>query len=52
MFIDDNDSIILFPGSLDRTIDHTGWMVALIAEAWEKVSRNVWIFSLFDNLYP
>jgi len=52
MFIDDDDSIILSPCGLDRTIDDTGWMVALIAEGREKMACDVGVPSLFDDFHP
>lgn len=38
MFINDDDSIFLLPGGLDRAIDDTGRVVALIAEGREEVA--------------
>jgi uncharacterized radical SAM superfamily protein len=52
MFIDDNDTVFSFPSCLDRTIDHTGRTVTLIAEAGKKVACHVWISPLFNDLYP
>jgi len=52
MFIDDDDSILLPPGCLNRTIDDTGRGIALIAERREKVSGDVWVPTLFDDLHP
>jgi hypothetical protein len=52
VFIDDDDSVLLFPGGLDRTIDDAGRMVALIAERGKKMACDVRVSSLFDDLHP
>ena len=52
VLVDDDDAVFPFPGRLDRTIDDTGRVIALIAEAREKVPRDVRVSSLFDDLDP
>jgi hypothetical protein len=52
VFINDDNPIFPLPGGLDRTVDHARRMIALIAEAGEKVSCDVGIFPFFNNLDP
>ena len=52
MLIDNDDSVVPFPGCLDRAIDDTGRVVTLIAESRKKVACNVWISALLNNLHP
>ncbi len=52
MFVDDHDPVLPFPGSLDRTVDDTGGMVALVAEGGQEVAGDIRESSLFNDFHP
>ncbi len=52
VFVNDHDPVFPLPGCLDRTIDDTGRMVALIAQGGQEVARDIGVFPLFNNLHP
>jgi len=52
VFVNDHDPIFPLPGRLNRTVNDTGRVIALIAEVGEKVPRNVGILSFFNDFDP
>ena len=52
MFVDDDNPVFPFPGCLNRTVDDTRRGIALVTKRREKVARDVWIPTLFDNFHP
>lgn len=52
VFIDDHNSVILFPGGLNGAVDHTRGVVAIITESWEKMPADIRISTFFDDLDP
>jgi hypothetical protein len=52
MLVNDDDPVFPLPGRLNRTVDHTGGVIALVAEVGKKVTRDVGVFPLFNNLDP
>jgi hypothetical protein len=52
VLVNDNNPIFPLPRGLNRTVDHAGRVIALIAEAWKKVAGDIGIFPLFNNLDP
>jgi hypothetical protein len=52
MLVNDHNPVFPLPGCLDRTINHTGGMIALIAKRGQEVACDVWVLPLFNNLYP
>ena len=52
MLINYDDPVFLFPGGLDRAIDHAGGVVALITESGKKMASDVRVSSLLNDLYP
>jgi len=52
MGVNDDDTILLFPGRLDRAIENTGGIFTLIAKRRKKVTCNIWIPTLFDDFHP
>jgi hypothetical protein len=52
VFIDDHNSVVLFPGGLDGTVDHTRGVVAIITEGGEKMPADVRVLTFLDDLDP
>ncbi len=52
VFINDNDPVFTLPRRLNRTVDDAGRVITLIAERGKEVTRDIWILSFFNNLYP
>jgi hypothetical protein len=52
MFINDHDPVFPLPCGLDRTIDDTGRVVALVAKGGEEMARDIGVLPLFDDLHP
>jgi hypothetical protein len=52
MLVNNDNPIFPLPGGLNRTVDHAGGVVALIAETGKKVPGDVGVFPFFNNFDP